>query len=81
MMPFLSSGSAQLTLSDVSKISVKVRRRTGPGAEKTNEPPHTSGNINYILTSSTVTSFQKILDFSKSSLHTSIHILSMQPIT
>lgn len=25
MMPFLSSGSAQLTLRDVSKISVKLR--------------------------------------------------------
>lgn len=34
MMPFLSSGSAQLTLSDVSRISVKLRCRTGPGAKK-----------------------------------------------
>lgn len=32
MMPFFSSGSCQLTLSDVSRISVKLRCPTAPGS-------------------------------------------------
>ena len=40
-MPFLSAGSSQLTLTDVSSTSGKLRLLTGPGAVLMREHTHT----------------------------------------
>lgn len=49
MIPFFSTGSSQLTRSDVSRISVKLRRPTGPGTEvRAQTHTHNGKNVSFV---------------------------------